>query len=238
MTSAAPSAKLYVILGSHACRTGMLLLEHKGIALRRVTVRTGTQRLMPLYGFEGGTVPALAIDGRRVQTNRAIARFLDELRPEPPLFPADPGRRRAVEEAEQWGDDVFQMAARRLILAATMHGADAVVDAATTARSARCSGGYTRDRERRAPLVGRFVFDVNPRTERKLLDDLPAQLDRIDAWVDAGVLGGERLYAADYMLATSCCLLTYRRDLLPETRAAPGVRLGTAGRGRPTRSSG
>ena len=27
----AMEAKLYVILGSHACRTGMLLLEHKGI---------------------------------------------------------------------------------------------------------------------------------------------------------------------------------------------------------------
>ena len=34
-------AKLYVILGSHACRTGMLLMEHKGIEYERVELPTG-----------------------------------------------------------------------------------------------------------------------------------------------------------------------------------------------------
>jgi glutathione S-transferase len=133
-------AALYVILGSHACRTGMLLLEHKGIRYRRVELPTGLHPLLlPLLGFAAssssrrvadrplpaiavadrlGTVPALAVDGERVMTNRAIARYLDDVRPEPPLFPADADRRRAVEEAESWGDEVFQMAARRLALAA------------------------------------------------------------------------------------------------------------------------
>ena len=35
----APAApKLYVILGSHACRAGMLMLDHKGIPYRVVTL--------------------------------------------------------------------------------------------------------------------------------------------------------------------------------------------------------
>ena len=101
-----------MILGSHACRTGMLMLEHKGVAYTKVTIRTGMQRLLPLRGFEHGTVPALAVDGRRVQRNTAIARYLDERKPEPPLFPADAGLRREVEEAERFGDDVFQTSAR------------------------------------------------------------------------------------------------------------------------------
>src|SRR5438876_9173477 len=115
-------AKLYVILGSHACRTGMLLLEHKGIEYRPVQLPTGLHPLaVRLLGFAGnpapfrrvddrsprmlgtadrlGTVPALRIDGQRVQTNREIARFLDRLRPDPPLFPVEADRRRAVEEA-------------------------------------------------------------------------------------------------------------------------------------------
>jgi hypothetical protein len=38
--------------------------------------------------FPGKTVPAL--DGRRIQTLTAIARALDDVRPEPRLVPADP----------------------------------------------------------------------------------------------------------------------------------------------------
>src|SRR5207237_6064829 len=65
-----------------------------------------------------GTAPALRLGDRRVMTNHDIARFLDELQPEPALFPSDPDHRRAVEAAERWADEVFQMAARRLVVAA------------------------------------------------------------------------------------------------------------------------
>lgn len=138
-------ATVYVILGSHACRTGMLMLEHKDIPYRTVTVPTGLHPLaLRLRGFPGspapfrrlddrpnrmlgaadrlGTVPALLMHGERVQTNRDIARFLDRLRPSPPLFPVEPERRREVEEAERWGDEVFQMVARRLTLAGALRG--------------------------------------------------------------------------------------------------------------------
>jgi hypothetical protein len=47
-------AKLYVILGSRACRTGMLLLEHKGIDYERVELPTGLHPFaLRLRGFEG-----------------------------------------------------------------------------------------------------------------------------------------------------------------------------------------
>src|SRR5919197_6664969 len=96
-------AKLYVIPGSHPCRAGMLMLEHKGIPYRPVKLGVARHGLtLRARGYPGRTVPALRIDGRRVQTNREIARCLDELRPEPPLFPADPEARSEVEAAEQW----------------------------------------------------------------------------------------------------------------------------------------
>ena len=60
-------------------------------------------------------MPALKLDGRRIQGSREIARELDQIQPEPPLFPADPAQRAAVEEAEAWGDDVFQQMPRRMI---------------------------------------------------------------------------------------------------------------------------
>src|SRR5919202_6557846 len=131
--------KLYVIPGSHACRSAILMLEHKKVAYRRVDVVTLLHPLaVRLRGFDAGgetrtagarrtlgirvgdllgTVPALAADGERVSTNRQIARFLDARHPEPSLFPADSGRRRAVEEAERWANETLQMDARRIALA-------------------------------------------------------------------------------------------------------------------------
>ena len=52
MTTNGPTPKLYVILGSHACRTGMLMLEHKGISYQRVDLFTTLHPLMVrLHGF-------------------------------------------------------------------------------------------------------------------------------------------------------------------------------------------
>jgi glutathione S-transferase len=241
-------AKLYVILGSHACRTGMLLLDHKQIEYELVELPTGLHPFaLRLRGFAGnpepfrkvddrphrmlalvdrfGTVPALLLDGQRVKTNREIARFLDGVRPDPPLFPSEPDDRRAVEEAERWGDEVFQMTARRLGLAATLHGRDAFVNGGDDGRL-----GPLLFRQPTVRLVGTrlfalTVFAANARAEPELLAELPGMLDRIDGWIEAGVLNGDRLYAADFMIAPSLAPLTYRRDLRTEIERRPAMRL-------------
>src|SRR5919197_6362186 len=127
---------LYVIPGSHACRSAMLMLEHKRISYRRVDILTLFHPLVVrLHGFDAGgqtrtaggrrtwglrlgdrlgTVPALAANGERISTNHEIARFLAQRHPEPPLFPADPEERAAVEAAERWANETLQMAARRI----------------------------------------------------------------------------------------------------------------------------
>ena len=216
MTSAGRAPKLYVILGSHACRTGMLLLEHKGLPYETVTIPSGTQRLLPAFGFPADTVPALVFDcGRKVQGNTALSRALDVLQPEPPLFPAGARLRREVERAEAWGDEVFQPAAKRLAFASALHGPGAMVSDGADGRLGKLL--WRRPRSRRVGLrVGALAFDVNERTEAELLAKLPAQLDTIDSWIEAGVLNGEHLYAADYMIATSLALILYRRDLRDE----------------------
>ncbi len=212
--------KLYVILGSHACRTGMLLLEHKGIPYETRRIPTGTQRLLRLRGFPGGTVPAMVVDGRRVQGNREIARFVDDMRPDPPLYPADPALRREVEEAEAWSDEVFQMSARRIFFEESRRGLDGYVDRGNDGPLGPML--WDTDRRRRFGLrITRKAFNVNERTAPKLLAALPAQLDRIDAWIEQGVLGGESLYAADYAIAPGVALLMCRRDLRPDLEGRP-----------------
>ncbi|MEX0992791.1 MAG: glutathione S-transferase family protein [Solirubrobacterales bacterium] len=217
--------KLYVILGSHACRTGMLMLEHKKIPYRTVMLPTGMQSSMRVRGYPYGTVPALRIGGRRVQTNVAIARFLDELQPDPPLFPGDEQHRREVEQAERWADEELQMFVRRTVLAVALHGSDGLANRGADGRLGPLLWHHDRARLIGTRMVGRFIFNVNERTERELLEQVPAMLDRIDAWIDGGVLNGERLYAADYAIASSLALLHYRLDLRPEIESRSAIAL-------------
>lgn len=79
--------KLYMFSGSHAVLSAQLMLAH----YRRVNLPPAAHALVMLgLGFETMTVPGLKVDGRRVQGTRWISRYLDELVPAPPLFPADP----------------------------------------------------------------------------------------------------------------------------------------------------
>jgi glutathione S-transferase len=160
-----------------------------------------------------------------VKTNREIARFVEEMRPDPPLYPTDPDRRRAVEEAERWGDEVFQMTARRLGLAALLHGRDGIIDRGGDGRLGPLLWRRPNVRWIGARFIGRFFFEADADAEAKQLAALPGQLDRIDGWIETGVLNGERLYAADLMLAPSLALLTYRRDLRAEVERRPSARL-------------
>jgi len=98
----APKVKLYMFTGSGPSLTARLMLEHKGIDHKVVHVMVGPHAFGMLgRGFQTMTVPALKLDGRRVQGSREISRALDELVPQPPLFAADPAQRQAVEDAEE-----------------------------------------------------------------------------------------------------------------------------------------
>ena len=240
-------AKLYVLLGAHPSRTAILMLDYKGIEYETVVLPPISQPfVMRFLGFKAdpgfsrqiddgsppllrladrmGTVPALRLGDRRVMTNRNIARFLDELKPEPPLFPKDPERRRLVEEAERWGDEVLQMVARRLVVAAAVIRDELLNDGADGRLGPLL---YRRRAMRRATahVIARIAFRVNADTEAGLLAELPEMLDRVDAWIADGVLNGEELNAADFMIAPSLAVLTYRPDLAPEIERRPAIRL-------------
>src|SRR4051794_18400610 len=91
------------------------MLEMKGVDYELVHVLPGNQRVhMRLAGFRGGTVPAMKLDGRKVQGSTNIARELEAINPEPLLYPHDPGQRRRVEDAERWGDTELQGIPRRV----------------------------------------------------------------------------------------------------------------------------
>src|SRR6187551_2621473 len=92
------------------------MLKHKGIAFKRTDLFPVISKLVVRgLGFPRNTVPAIKIDGKKVQGSREIARELERLRPEPTLFPTDPEKLTAVEEAERFGDEELQHPVRQLI---------------------------------------------------------------------------------------------------------------------------
>ena len=96
-------ATLFGVAASHPSLAAELMLRHKGVKYRRVDLPTVTHRtLLRALGYPRKTVPALRIDGARVQGTTQIALALDALIPSPPLFPSDPDKRREVDGADAW----------------------------------------------------------------------------------------------------------------------------------------
>jgi glutathione S-transferase len=92
------TARLYAMPASHPSMAAALMLERKRIAHRTVWLPLPfTGATLRLLGFARRTVPALRLDGRRIQGSRQISAALEELRPEPPLFPRDPELRGEVQ---------------------------------------------------------------------------------------------------------------------------------------------
>jgi glutathione S-transferase len=209
--------KLYVIPGSHPCRAAMLMLEHKGLDWRTVELPGGLQTLlMRALGFPGRTVPALKLDGVRVQTNRRIARYLDELVPDPPLLPCD--RREEIEAAERLADEVLQPLARRLVLAAGKRDLAEIDGRGETVWLGPILA-YTDRRRGRVMRIACRYFGVTDEIEELDRAALPCVLDEVDAWAAIGVIGGPEPNAADLQIAPSLGLLASRLDLRDEVEA-------------------
>jgi glutathione S-transferase len=214
-------ARLFVIPASHPSIAAQLMLEQKGIAYKRTdllpVISKGALRAV---GFPGVTVPALKIDGAKVQGSRQIARELDRLRPEPALFPADPQQRAAVEEAERFGDEQLQPPMRQILWWAIKRDKAPL---RSYSEGAKLGLPISLAMKTAAPIVAlsaRFN-EADDEHVRTGLAALPAMLDRVDAWIAAGVIGGEQLNAADFQIAPSIGLAMTLDDLRPAIESRP-----------------
>lgn len=208
-------ATLFVIPGSHPSIGAQLMLERKGIEYRRIDlVPVVSKAVLRLAGFPGTTVPAMRLEGRKVQGSKAIARTLDELVPEPPLFPADPEQRARVEEAETWGDEVLQEIPRRIswnVLARDSRGRQSYLEGARLGVPVALAAKTAR------PLVlaSRKFNDATDERVRADLESLPEVVDKVDGLLRDGVIGTAELNAADYQIAPSLRLLMTLEDARP-----------------------
>jgi glutathione S-transferase len=217
--------KLYGFTGSNSVNTGRLMLEHKGIDYKFVKLPPAVHApTMLMLGFPTMGVPAIKVDGRRVQGTRWIARALDELYPDtPPLFPTDPAQRRRVQDAERWGEDL-QNAVRRIFYCAARRDRKAFLSVLGAGRGPVKSAGMRM----LAPFVIKLATGVHRAIDeagREDIELLPERLDQIDAWIAEGVIGGEQLNAADFQIAVNVSALMLSDDLTPYVDGRPAAAL-------------
>jgi glutathione S-transferase len=217
--------RLYTIPGSHPGVAAQLMLRHKGIPFDRTDLFPVISKLVVRgLGFPRKTVPAMKIDGRRVQGSREIARELEQVRPEPPLFPADPERRAAVEEAERFGDEELQHPVRQLIWWALRKDRAPLRSFSEGAKLGIPIGLAIRTAAPIVALSARFneATDENVRADLAALDGL---LDRVDEMIAAGTLNGPDLNVADFQIAPTIRLAMTMQDLRPMIAARPSGEL-------------
>jgi glutathione S-transferase len=202
-----PSLVLHALPPSHPCMTAEAALKLKNLPYERVDLpMTGghPQRMQEIYGDGNSTVPGLLVDGQPVHGSRAILARLEEIEPEPALYPSED-----VREAERWGDEELQDLGRRLPWGA-LHFRPELL--------AALGGGEPLD-GRGTDYAIRFVhaaWGYHRITAERLADDLaglPAKLDHIESLARDGVIGGELPNAADLQIGATIRVLLPIADL-------------------------
>ena len=130
-----------------------------------------------------------------------------------------------MEEVERWANEDLQMSARRLTLAYAVRDPKEASRRAADGRMGHLLFEHELARRLLMPQLGRGVFDLSRTADEELLAELPASLDRIDAWIADGVLGAEELNVADFMVAPSLALILYRPDVLELLEGRPALEL-------------
>jgi glutathione S-transferase len=212
---AAVAIDLYVVHGSHPCAAVERALELKGLAFRRIELPPPLHAPLQRLRFGSRTVPAIRLEsGEKVAGSRAILERLEEIAPEPALWPPGGEERALVHRAEEWGDDVYQPIARRLLWAALRRAPEALVSYSEGSRIALPAPAIRAA----APAIIRAEIALNRASDgavRADLRNLPGHLDRIDRWIGGGVLGGPAPNAADLQVATTSRLLLTIGDVAP-----------------------
>jgi glutathione S-transferase len=205
---------------THAVR---MMLDRKGLEYKMVWLLAGIHPvLVRTRGFRGTTVPAMKIDGRRLQNSREMSRALDEAKPDPALFPSDPELRKEVEDAERWGEAELQQVPRRIVRWLTVH---------------RPETRLIMARDMRVPFP-RFAAWINAPAARRLAKDVDADqmigeaiaevakaLEHADDLIERGVIGSDQPNPADFQIATSLRSLMEIQDLRPVMEGRPAAEL-------------
>jgi glutathione S-transferase len=215
-----PTITLHAVPPSHPCMTVAAALELKGLAFERIDFphTERLERMQEIYGEGNSTVPGALIDGEPVHGSRAILARLEQLAPEPTLFPSE-----AVREAERWGDQELQDLGRCLPWGAMHFRPESMGTFAGPGAQPLDAPGTDF-----AIKFVRATWRYHGITATRLHDDLaglPAKLEHIERLAESGVIGGEQPNAADLQIGATIRVLLPLADLRPLLGGTAGERI-------------
>jgi glutathione S-transferase len=198
--------------------TATAALRLKGLEYERIEFAPGphVEQMRAIYGEERHTVPGMLVDGEQVHGSRAILARLEELAPEPVLYPSD-----AVREAERWGDEELQDLGRRLPWGALHFRPEAMgtfggvgpLDGAGTDFAIRLVRGTWK------------YHGISAARLQEDLAGLPEKLAHVEALAADGVIGGSQPNAADLQIGATLRVLLTLGDLRPLLTGSAGERI-------------
>jgi glutathione S-transferase len=218
MTGLAPAITLHVLPPSPPCHTVEAALQLKGLPYERVDLAPGPHvaQMEELYGAGRTTVPGILVDGEPVHGSVTILERLEQIQPEPALYPAPIAE--AVHEAERWGEAEFQDLARYIPWGALYFRPESLGTFGGAGQLDAAGTDY-------AIKVIRATWKYHGLTAQTLFDSLqglPEKLDRIDALAADGTIGTEHVTAADLQIGASLRTLLVVEDLHPLIVGRPG----------------
>jgi len=197
---------LWQIDVSHYSEKARWALAWKGVEHRRHSPPPGAHMVVALWLTRGAqyTFPILSLDGRRIADSTAIIAALEELYPEPPLYPLDAEQRRRALDLEEFFDEELGPAIR--LFAWHEYGKDrerfeALMKRTAPGALAKLPPGPTAAYARAFTAL-RFRAGDAEKAERARAKVL-ASLDRLEAELgDGEYLVGDRFSVADLTAAS------------------------------------
>lgn len=219
--SSQPQLVLHVVPFSHPVLAVSTALDRLGYEYETVELVTGRQaeEVERVYGEGRRTVPGLLVEGEPVHGTAAIFARLDELSPDAGLYPEANGD--AIRDVEAGLAEDLQMSARVLVFGALHFRPESM---GTFAGTAQLDPGGV-DFAIKAMRASWRYLEITAQRVHATLQELPAQLDAVDALLDAGAIGGAEPTAADFQLGSSLHLLVQIGDARPLVEERPAAKL-------------
>jgi glutathione S-transferase len=176
-------------------------LDHKRWPHKRTAMVPGWHMLVA-WRMSGQTkLPILELDGRVVVDSTAIIAEIERLRPDSPLYPADPAARARALAIEEYFDEEVAPDVRRLFWSCYLDRADACARMATDGRGAIARLVWQATFPFVRPLF-RGQLGTDPGRIERARARLPAFFDRLESEVQpSGYLVGDTFSIADLTAA-------------------------------------
>ena len=219
-----PQLVLHSVPFSHPVLAVSVALDRLGREYETVELVSGKHgdEIEAIYGEGYRTVPGLLVDGEPVHGTATIFARLDELHPDAGLYPEAAAE--AIRTAEAGIAEDLQTSARVLAFGALHFRPESMGTFAGVAQLDPPGVDFAIKTMR---ATWRYL-EITAERVHAMLQELPGQLDAVDALVEAGAAGGEVPTAADFQLGSSLRLLAQIGDVRPLIEGRPAATVATA----------